>query len=233
MGVGLSPGISNLIAKKLLSHYDEPISSKISILIGTGDQHGKAALEWLVDNINIEYGLKLNKSIKKVKAFTHIVNTDFPLDYGKMPTFNFNFADQHIIGKKYNLDTSLTTLTYSSRFITKCFYIFIRLGLLKVVKGPFSKKLLVLLLSKLVFGSNRYAIKVDTSGYLSGYLRELHCAITGKDESVLTAAVAASAVKKVHHLKIEPGFYYLNDLFSICDFTEDTEGIIDIFDMSS
>ncbi|MGB3368723.1 MAG: saccharopine dehydrogenase NADP-binding domain-containing protein [Acidaminobacteraceae bacterium] len=233
MGVGLSPGMSNLIAKKLLSNYDKPISSTISILIGTGDKHGKAALEWLVDNINIDYGLKLDKSIKTAKAFTHIVDTEFPLDYGKMPTYNFNFADQHIIGKKYNLDTSLTTITYSSRFITKCFYTFIKLGFMKVIKSSFSKKLLVLLLGKLEFGSNQYAIKVDTSGYLNGCFRTFHYAITGKDESLITSAVASSAANKVHHSKIKPGFYYLNDLFSFCDFAEDLEGIVDNFEMSS
>lgn len=50
LSVGLAPGVTNLLARHCLEH--SPVREvRIGVLLGTGEQHGPAALAWTLDGL--------------------------------------------------------------------------------------------------------------------------------------------------------------------------------------
>ncbi|MEC0554668.1 hypothetical protein P8853_14570 [Bacillus haynesii] len=68
--VGLAPGLTNLLAQKAAQALDETSCIDIAIMLGLGDSHGKAAIEWTVDHLNMVYDVKVNGRLMEVSSFT-------------------------------------------------------------------------------------------------------------------------------------------------------------------
>ncbi|MBD0381473.1 hypothetical protein [Paenibacillus sedimenti] len=48
-------GLTSLLARRAKNLMDETDSIDISIMLGLGDHHGKAAIEWTIDNLGMKY----------------------------------------------------------------------------------------------------------------------------------------------------------------------------------
>lgn len=70
LSVGLAPGLTNLMASWASKGLDVTESVDISIMLGLGDRHGKAAVEWTVDNLLSTFQVMENHRVKTVASFS-------------------------------------------------------------------------------------------------------------------------------------------------------------------
>jgi saccharopine dehydrogenase (NAD+, L-lysine forming) len=82
---GVSPGLTNLLAKEASEQLDKINSIKIRIIEDTRSEklYFPWCIEWLIDEMNYEPLVYENKQFKKVKRFSGIENFSFPEPFGK------------------------------------------------------------------------------------------------------------------------------------------------------
>ncbi len=103
LGIGLAPGLTNLLAEKFVSMYPSAKNIKIQLILGLGEKHGDAAIRWTLDNFLKEY---CHKTLGQIRPFKW--KSTVKIRQKRLRTYNFNFVDQHMLNKKYP-DKNFTT----------------------------------------------------------------------------------------------------------------------------
>ncbi|MBD2846526.1 saccharopine dehydrogenase NADP-binding domain-containing protein [Paenibacillus sp. IB182496] len=70
LSVGLAPGLSNLMAKAAARLLEQTARIDIAVLLGLGDVHGRAAMEWTVDSLHTVYSVMEQGQALQVRSFT-------------------------------------------------------------------------------------------------------------------------------------------------------------------
>lgn len=223
LSVGLSPGLTNLLVKYSKLHFDQLETVDIYLMLGLGDKHGKAAIEWTVDNFNSIFNVIENGSLKQVKSFEDGKKTIFPDELGQRTAYRFNFTDQHVVPKTLDINSASTRLCSDSAFFTKTFAGLKKIGFFNLFKIHFMKSLFVKIFEKVHIGSDIFVLKVDSIGEKNGKTLEYDCSITGRKEGEITGKVAAIVAEYIYKDKFPTGVYHIEQLF-------DSKDIIDKLD---
>lgn len=190
VGVGLMPGLSNVMAFDAASQLDEVNGLSINILLGLGEAHGADAIRWTLRNIGASYDMAYHDQNKRVRAFTEPYRTTL-LDESKPRTFyRFNFSDQHMLNKALPSAHVDSRMAFDSRTITRILGGAARLRLLSFVKegaAPLFQKLV----SSATVGSATYAVQVEATGLKKGRVVTKTILARGEVEAKVTANVAA------------------------------------------
>lgn len=91
LSVGLAPGLTNLLAARAMQELEQTESIDISILLGLGDSHGQAALEWTVDNLGAVFEITEHGKTRTASSFTERKSTDFGLGLRTRTAYRFPF----------------------------------------------------------------------------------------------------------------------------------------------
>jgi len=219
LGVGLAPGLTNLLARYAAEQLDQTEEINIAIMLGLGDQHGKAAIAWTVEHLNSPFHVIQNDSKQAVASFTDGRTTDFGERLGRRKAYRFNFADQHSLPRTLHVPTVSTRLCFDSSFTTGLLAGMRRIGLFNLLKLSASRHFATRLFSKLKFGQALFAVKVDARGIkVRGEHADefqVECFLQGKNEADITAAVAAEVAKTVYKSTLPHGVYYSDQLFAL------------------
>lgn len=108
VSVGLSPGLTNLLAKYAQTRFDVPQRVDIYIFLGMGEAHGSAATRWTIQNLNADYTVSENGVLRQVSSFVDHRSVNFPDSLGKREVYRFNFSDQHVIARTLDIPTVST-----------------------------------------------------------------------------------------------------------------------------
>ncbi|MCL2412093.1 MAG: saccharopine dehydrogenase NADP-binding domain-containing protein, partial [Treponema sp.] len=111
LGVGLSPGLSNLLVKKLKQNEVLLKKVNINLMLGLGEAHGQDGIKWLLDNIKNDF---IVNNIK-IKPFGKNKKVIFIEPLGKRSVYPFNLADQYIVSKTQNIKDVLSYFCYDSK----------------------------------------------------------------------------------------------------------------------
>ncbi|BBP93332.1 hypothetical protein BsIDN1_69500 [Bacillus safensis] len=84
----------------------------IGIMLGLGDQHGKAAIEWTIDHVHTEYELTEHDQQKRVKSFTGGRPVNFGGQLGKRYAYRFPFSDQQTLPSTIHVPSVTTRLCF-------------------------------------------------------------------------------------------------------------------------
>ena len=216
LGVGLSPGLSNLLVKELSQKADSLLSVNISLLLGLGDELGEDGLRWFLDNIQHDK-----------KTFRQKYKTVFPEPLGKRTAYHYNLADQFIVQQTLEVKNASSYFCYDSRFMTAFVSILKRFGvfgLLKYKSGyNFLLKLFMSSLSatqKTKSGTDIFGLQVDAVGLRNGKEIPLYIGLTGFNNALLTGQVAAFTAMKLFIEEYSSGVFYFEDLFFLSDIIE-------------
>jgi hypothetical protein len=98
LSVGLAPGLTNLMAAACLERLDETRKVRIGIMLGLGDEHGDAAIDWTFQNL-----LSAQPS--------RLAQIGFGIPPKTYPAIPFDFADQHVIRRRHHIPDTLTYLS--------------------------------------------------------------------------------------------------------------------------
>ncbi len=106
------------MVKDSKSKFDHLNVVDIFLLLGMGSEHGRAAIEWMFDNMNNEFEVVENGLHKVVKNFEDGKSTKLPGSLGKKTAYRFDFAEQHVLPETLEIDTVSHRLCFDSQFIT-------------------------------------------------------------------------------------------------------------------
>lgn len=228
LSVGLAPGISNLLVKHCKQQLGKLDAVDIFILLGMGDEHGKVAIEWTVDNINTTYTVTQNGSLKEVRSFENGKETFFSEKLGKRTAYRFDFADQHVLPRTLDLKTVSTWLCFDSIFFTRFFAILKKLGVLNLLKVKSFRNLFVKIFESFHLGSDIFAVKVDAFGQKGGERAKYQYSVEGHKVGLITGKVAGLVAEKIYTGSYPSGVYHIEELFEPEEILQELEKIIEV-----
>ncbi|WP_033166502.1 saccharopine dehydrogenase NADP-binding domain-containing protein [Clostridium sp. KNHs205] len=215
LSVGLTPGISNLLAAKACEDMDESDSVDIAVMLGLGDKHGRAAIEWTIDNMYHNFSIMENGKRTEVKSFTEGKAFDFGEGLGRKKAYRFNFSDQHSLLNTLKVPFIKTRLCFDSDLSTRFFFIMKRTGIFKLLKYKRIYNGMVKLISGFKMGSDKFALKVEASGRKAGNNIKTEVFFSGRIEADMTAKAAAAVTKELYTFDYPYGIFHINELFTI------------------
>lgn len=217
LSVGLSPGLTNILAKLAKASLSELERLDIFILLGLGDAHGEAAVRWTVENINRDFTVIENGRQKNVSSFEDGLRTDFP-GIGDRMAYRFNLSDQHVIPRTLGINTVSTRLGFDLDFVTKSFAFLKKAGALNLLSSRGARELLVKSLQNYRFGSEQYVIQVRATGQHKGEAKEIAYAVAGEKEARGTGKVAALLAERLIRESFPAGVFHSEQLVDPEDF---------------
>lgn len=216
LSVGLAPGLTNLLAGEAKLSMDKVQQLDIAVLLGLGDSHGQAAIEWTVDNLAAQFEVMQNGKAIRADSFTDAKITDWGVSLGKRRAYRFPFSDQQVLPQTLGIPTVSTRLCFDSRAATSGIAVLQKLGLLKWLGHRRFRKMAVRSFGTIRLGTERYAIKVEASGLKNGAAATSEYVIQGFRESTITAQVAAIAAGTLYsNGYVTPGIYHLEQLLRV------------------
>ncbi|SFL70130.1 Saccharopine dehydrogenase NADP binding domain-containing protein [Gracilibacillus orientalis] len=211
LSVGLIPGLSNLLANHVKELMPAVHQLDIDVLLGLGDDHGEAALKWMLDQIHSHFIIYQKENKVWKIPFSDKKLTNFGSVNGKKHTHRFPFPDQLTLYHTLKVPSVSTRICFDSNFITTIFAWFCRWKLSRLLQLPFFQQIFLFLLKKWRFGSKQFSVHV------SGYHENSNESITlyGEEESVITAQVAASVATAILTNNFNPDIYHIDQLFRL------------------
>ncbi|MFN3090732.1 saccharopine dehydrogenase family protein [Bacillus pumilus] len=215
LSVGLAPGLTNLLAAKAASMLSSVNQIDIGIMLGLGDQHGKAAIEWTLDHVHTDYVLTKHHQRKRVKSFTGGKRIDFGGSLGKRHAYQFPFSDQQTLPSTLHVPSVTTRLCFDSRAATRAFAFTRSLGMTSLLTVPKIKKRAISMIQSAQMGTDQYAVKVEATGMDGNKIHQAALGIKGRDESQATAQVAIAAALHLLNRRFQTGVFHIEEVFSL------------------
>jgi saccharopine dehydrogenase-like NADP-dependent oxidoreductase len=229
LSVGLTPGLTNLLVKYSKSHFDHLDRADISVMLGLGEEHGRAAIEWMVDNVSTSFEVVEKGKLKKVKSFEDGKKTNFPKNLGQRIVYRFNLAEQHILPKTLGIKTVSNRVCFDSRFITKVLAFLKKVGFFNLLKIKSLRNVILETFERINFGSEVFCAKVDALGKKNGKISEFKCSILGNNQSRITGKVAAAITEHIYTKNYPNGVYHIEEIFSIEDIMDQISQYINFY----
>ena len=79
LSVGLAPGITNMLVKRGKQKLDTVLQADIYVLLGLGEAHGRAAIEWTLDNLAADFSVVEQGAARQTASFSEGKKTRFPV----------------------------------------------------------------------------------------------------------------------------------------------------------
>ena len=219
VGIGIAPGISNVLAENLLSEWNEIREINTYLMLGLGERHGKNAISWFVNNLNRTYDVGRGQS-KWVRSFTEPRKRKLIGETKARSFVRIDLADWHLLSHKYPNVKVNSWFAYDVDSMTKSVTLANQMGLFYCLKFERVKRRYEQLLNALLklgrkigIGTDRYAVMVEAIGvHNSKPIKEIRM-IEGRCNSKITGEVCALCTK--HLQDKQPGIYDMSDLVTL------------------
>nr|WP_307400474.1 saccharopine dehydrogenase NADP-binding domain-containing protein [Paenibacillus anaericanus] len=215
LSVGLAPGMTNLMALHAKRQMEQTESVDISIMLGLGDQHGKASIEWTIDNLGTQYDVVKDGNRMAVSSFRDGKTTDFGTGLGRKKAYRFNFSDQHVLPQTLDVPSVSTRLCFDSNLTTKLLAWLRASGMFRLLKYMPIRNTFVQAFGKMSFGTAKFAVKIDAWGNRGQASMKVECFLQGENEADITAKVASAVAYKVYTSSLPHGVYHIDQLFDL------------------
>jgi saccharopine dehydrogenase (NAD+, L-lysine-forming) len=216
LSVGLAPGITNLLALEAERQLYQPEEIEIAIMLGLGDAHGKAAIEWTVDSLGARFEVKQNHRQVEVDSFTDRRAYYFGKELGKRHAYRFPFSDQQSLARTLKAPSISTRFCLDSAMVTKILAIAKKTGIVRLLKIGWLNRWIVRAMGRLHVGGDGFAIKVEARGSnREGKSQHVHLLLQGKNQSMITAKVTAAVSKLLYDSPLPGGLYHIEQMTNL------------------
>ncbi|WP_458186590.1 saccharopine dehydrogenase family protein [Haladaptatus sp. NG-WS-4] len=219
LSVGLAPGVTNLLAKRMADQLSAVSEIRIGVLLGLGEAFGPAASRWTLKRIGREFTIPATGGTRSVRGFATPEAVEFHRD-GRRRAYSFDFADQHVLHRTLDVPAR-TFLCFDSRVITSAAYGLSRLGLYSPAVDAIGLDRLTELVSTLSVGGDGFAVSVEIDGQQDSTAKTLMTAIDGREQSQVTGIVAATVSMAIHDTTVPDGVHHVHEIL-------DAEPILDV-----
>ena len=212
--VGMAPGLTNLMAMHAARQLSSLEKMHISILLGAGDTHGTAAILWILQQLNKPFSSYNNQ---KVANFTNKRTVKFK-KIGKRSVYQFNFSDQHTLTKHFPSIPIVTRLGFDVEPLNKFVSFLQKSRIACLLKFNGIQILLASLIQKIKIGSDVCGIQIEAIGKIHHKVASFTLDFLDRDESLVTAKVAAFIANEFINNKHPAGAYHIEELFTLDTF---------------
>lgn len=203
LSVGLVPGITNLLAR-ICAGRSAAGDLRIGVLLGSGEQHGPAAIAWTLDGLG-----RLDGSW----------TMRFPAPYGERTVHRFPFSDQYTLPATLGVASASTGLCLDSRLTTGLLAAAGRPAVARLLRRPKARALMLRALEKIHLGDDGFAVTVRCGTTRASFSGRLQSRATGRTAALL-----------IRHLPtLPPGVRHIEQLVDPIAFL--TELATDGFDL--
>lgn len=195
LSVGLTPGLTNLMVKACANSLQTVTQARIGILLGLGDTHGPAAIDWTLRNF---------KSAP-------IELMQFGGSNRQHPAIAFDFADQHVLRRTLGIEDVRTLMTFDSPTLSRLLFRTLPI----IVKHAALRRLFSKSMMHIRLGSDRAALSVEVKGTRDGMTNRRTMQLEGKEEAAITALIAAETIHLLHDGSMPAGVWHIDQVISI------------------
>ncbi|MFS0557675.1 saccharopine dehydrogenase family protein [Brevibacillus sp. 179-C9.3 HS] len=215
LSVGLAPGLTNLLAGEAHRLLETISELDIFIMLGLGDRHGKAAIEWTVDHLCTSYEVTNKHQRVIVESMTEGKLVDFGRELGKKHAYRFPFSDQQTLARTLGVPTVSTRLCFEQDWMTRVVAALRSMGICRLLEQPKVRQATIDAFERWKMGDDRFAIKVEARGKRGNNEATVECLLYGHDQSKMTACVAADVAKSLYTEAFPPGVHHIEQLFKL------------------
>lgn len=209
LSVGLAPGITNVLSRWLCEQLKAVSKVEITVMLGLGDEHGQAAIEWTLHNMKQNYIRWVDGKLIDVKSFSDGKRVYFGEHYGWRTAYRFNFSDQHVLSRTLKIADVSTYLCFDSEMVTRILAWLKKLGVIYLLPT----KLGVHLLRRMKIGRPMFCLKLKAEGMRQQERVTLQTMVCGVLEADITAQVTCVVAKSMYESTYPPGVYHMEQLF--------------------
>ena len=227
---GVAPSLTNLLAARAKEQMEKVDRIDILLEFGLADEHGRAAVEWMFDNLDRPYEVQENGHPRLVRTFGESIDIGLPGQGTARSAYRFNFSDQHVVGRTVGVPTVSTWVRFEDRFSTWLFAMSARQGLGRLLRRPFWRRIAVWLFMNTSIGSDTCGVAVRATGRRRNGRKTLTLGLVGRKEALMTAVVAAETVRQLLSFELEPGVFHSEQVIALAPVVaalrQDLTGII-------
>lgn len=210
LSVGLAPGLTNLLAQHVFIQLDHTDQVELSVLLGLGEHHGQAAIEWTVDQLNTAFPVKKQGEWSEVHSFTEGRTVSFGEVLPFQKVYRFPFSDQQALGRTTDIPTVSTRIGFGSSGITRMIAGLQQVGFFRLLSISWIRKAIISLFNNVHLGSEQYGIKAEATGRYKGKSVTVSGWLTGYNQSTITAEMTAIVAEMIYTSKMNSGIYHIH-----------------------
>ncbi|MDF1499746.1 MAG: saccharopine dehydrogenase NADP-binding domain-containing protein [Anaerolineales bacterium] len=223
LSVGLSPGLTNLLASYAQTRSRDANLLDIFILLGLGDRHGDDAIQWTVKNLFADFWKQENGKVHKRRNFEEYRETIFPGAIGARRAYRFNFSDQHTLMKTLNFDSASTWLCFDSAPATRMIAASTRSVTRRLLQTSWMQRALVKLMKSIHIGADLFVLQVKVGREMNNGEPDYETAIMGRGEGRSTGIVAAKVAALAFRNQLPSGVFHIEQLIDAGFFLDDLQ----------
>lgn len=169
LSVGLVPGVTNLLAR-ICTERSPATDLRIGVLLGSGKQHGPAAIAWTLDGLG---------------ALDGSWTMSFPPPFGTRAVHRFPFSDQYTLPGTLGVPAARTGLCLDSRPFTSLLAAAGRPAAARLLRRRKVREVLLTALEKVHLGSDGFAVTVTSGTAQASFSGRLQSRATGRAAALL------------------------------------------------
>ncbi len=211
LSVGLAPGITNLLAARVVDELSTVSDVRIGVLLGLGESFGSEASRWTLERIGRPFTVRTNGDAQTFRGFTDPRPIEFPR-YGRRTAYRFDFADQHVVRRTLDVPTASTRFCFDSRLASAGIHGLVRAGVYQPMADAVGVDLLARLSEGLSLGGDGFAVTVTAEGRRDGTWISTTEAVDGRKQSRVTGLVAAIVAQAVAAGNVSNGVSHVHQV---------------------
>lgn len=210
--VGVAPGLTNLLAHHAKARGGPLKSVDIFVLLGLGESHGGAAIQWTLKQLGETFLIKRDGNWIEVGALSERLSTEMPAPFGRRTAYRFNISDQHTLPETLRMENISTWLCFDSRAATNILRYISTLRLCSIFPIWRWSSSISKLSHWVAMGGTRFALQADAMG-TDGHKRRF--ALVGDGEARTTGLVAARVAEHILQSAALPGTLHIEQLMNL------------------
>ncbi len=207
--VGLAPGLTNLAARLLVESVPEVRQLDIFVLLGSGDDHGTAALEWTLDKFDSEFIAFVEGVPTWFRAQRETKTAEVPGRRRPGLGVRFDFPEQRSLVRTQGVPTVSSWLVTLPPSAARSMRLAALAGGGELTRRPRSRKALLGMLAKGGVGTDECGVLVQATDQ-NGELTEL--SILSRDQSRLTGIATALFAAEVIEGRVPAGIHHSDEV---------------------
>lgn len=203
--VGLAPGLTNLLARVLVEADPQTEQLDLFVLLGAGDDHGLAAIEWTLDKFDSEFIVFEDGQPRWVRAQRETREFVVPGRRRPLLGVRFDFPEQRSLVQTLGVLTASSWLATLPASAARSMRMVALAGGGELTRRPRSRKALLSMLDRGGVGTDECGVMVRATGS-EGQVSE--ASILSRDQSNLTAAASALMAAELIEGRVPPGVHH-------------------------
>lgn len=206
VAVGLAPGLTNLLAKVVTESTEVPVGTlDLFVLLGAGDSHGPAAIEWTLTHFDSEFEVIEEGRPRRVKAQREYRRTALPGDRKDAFGVRFDFPEQRSLARTLGVPTVSSWLATLPATAARSMRLAALAGAGELTRRPRSRSGLLRILTRAAAGSDECGVLVRAT-MTDGSAAE--ASVLSREQSRLTGILTALFVAEVIESRVVPGVHH-------------------------